>query len=81
MSNDLDRKPPLCKGTVVVSLVAAVTCVLASDALASRLAAEPPVGEQKLTARVAAIVERVRLVDPALVRDLPPEKKIAQWRN
>ena len=81
MSNDLDPRSPLCKGTVVASLVAAVTCALASDALASRLPADPRAGEQELSARVAAIVERVRLIDPALVRDLPPEKKIAQWRN
>ena len=81
MSNNLDPRSPLCKGTVVVSLVAAVTCALASDALASRLPADRCTGEQELSARVAAIVEHVRLVNPALVRDLPPEKKIAQWRN
>ena len=81
MSNDLYPRSPLCKGTVVASLVAAVTCALASDALASRLPVDRCTGEQELSARVAAIVERVRLVNPALVRDLPPEKKIAQWRN
>jgi hypothetical protein len=81
MSNDLDPRSPLLKGTVVVSLVAAVTCAFASDALASRLPADRRTGEQELSARVAAIVEHVRLVNPALVRDLPAEKKIAQWRN
>jgi hypothetical protein len=34
-----------------------------------------------LSARVAAIVERIRLLEPTLLRDLPPEAKIAQWRN
>jgi hypothetical protein len=81
MSNELDRRPPLCEGTLVVSLVAAITGVWASDALASRATAEPRVGEQELSTRVATIVERVRLIDPTLVRDLPPEKKMAQWRN
>jgi hypothetical protein len=81
MSNTRDRKPPLGQGTGVASLVTAVVCVLASDALASRPSVEPYVGEQALSARVAAIVERVRLADPALVRDLPPTMKMAQWRN
>jgi len=81
MSNDLDRRRHLSTGTLVVSLIAAVTGVWASDALASRPAVAPGVGDQELSARVAAIVERVRLIDPALVRDLPPEPNIAQWRN
>ena len=81
MSNDLDLRTPLHKGTVVASLVAAVTCALASDALASRLPADRYSGGQELSARVAAIVEHVRLVNPALVRNLLPEQKIAQWRN
>jgi hypothetical protein len=34
-----------------------------------------------LAARVAAIAERVRSAEPTLVRELPPEVKIAQWRN
>jgi hypothetical protein len=53
---------------------------LASDALASRSPAER-VGEQELSARVATIVERIRLVDPTLVRNVPRDQKIAQWRN
>ncbi len=81
MSNEIDRRPPLGNGTIVASLVAAVACVLANDALASRSSAEPGVGEQQLSTRVATIVERIRLVDPTLLRDLPPDKKIAQWRN
>ena len=80
MSN-LDRRRHLSTGTVVVSLIAAVSSVWASDALASLPTVEPRVGDQELSARVDAIVERVRLIDPALVRDLPPETKIAQWRN
>jgi hypothetical protein len=81
MSNDLDRRPQLSTGTVVVSLIAAVAGVWASDALASRPTVAAGGGDQEFSARVAAIVERVRLVDPALVRDLPPQTKIAQWRN
>jgi hypothetical protein len=41
----------------------------------------PRVSDRELSARVAAFVERVRLVDPALLRDLPQDMKIAQWRN
>jgi hypothetical protein len=67
--------------TIVVSLVAAVTCASTGDALASRPTVEPRVAEQELSTRIAAIIERVRLINPALVRDLPPETEIAQWRN
>ena len=81
MSNNLDRRRHLSTGTVVVSLIAAVTGVWAGDALANRLTVEARVGDQELSTRVAAIVERVRLIDPALVRDLPPQTNIAQWRN
>jgi hypothetical protein len=80
MSNELDRRLPLGQGTAVVCLVALVACALASDAVA-RLPAEPSAGERDLSARVTAIVERIRLGQPALQRDLPPEVKIAQWRN
>jgi hypothetical protein len=67
--------------TILVSLIAAVTCAAGGDAVASRPTGEPRVAEQQLSTRIAAIIERVRLTDPALVRDLPPETNIAQWRN
>jgi hypothetical protein len=54
---------------------------LAGDALARQSPAEPTVTEPELAARVAAIAERIRSAEPALVRELPPEVKIAQWRN
>jgi hypothetical protein len=80
MPNEIDP-PAVARGSVVASLVAVVACVLASPAYASRLPADPGAGEQELSARVATIVERIRLGEPALVRDLPPEAKVAQWRN
>jgi hypothetical protein len=42
---------------------------------------EPSGGDQALSARVSAIAERIRLLEPRLLRDLPPEVKIVQWRN
>jgi hypothetical protein len=81
MSNELDRRPSLGRGTAVVSLTAVLTCALASDALAGRSPAEPSVGERELSARVATIVERICLIKPTLQRDLPPARKIVQWRN
>jgi hypothetical protein len=81
MSTELDRRPHLPAGFVFASLVAAVACVWASDGLASRPTVEPLDHDQELSARVAAIVERVRGVVPTLVRDLTPETKITQWRN
>jgi len=81
MSNHLYRRPPLGQGTVAVSLVAVVACAFASDALANLAPVRPSVSDRELSARVAAFVERVRLVDPALLRYLPQDMKIAQWRN
>ena len=73
--------PASLQGAAVVTLVSAVACALACDARASRLPVEPSAGDQELSARVAAIVERIRLREPTLLRDLPPEATIAQWRN
>jgi len=69
----------LAQGSTIVSLAAVIACTFASDALASQSAAPP--GEHELAARVATIVERIRLVDPTLLRNVPPELKVAQWRN
>ena len=68
------------KGTAF-SVVTAVACVLAGDALAGRPAIGQATGERELSERVAAVAERVRLSAPTLRRELPPEHKIAQWRN
>ena len=81
MSNDHDRKPPAGQGVAIASLVAVVACALAGDALARQSPVEPGVAEPELAARVAAIAERIRSAEPTLVRELPPEVKIAQWRN
>jgi len=75
MSTEPDRRPYVVAGSFVVSLVAAVLVLWASDAVASRPAVEPCVRDQELSARVAAIVERVGRAAPTLVRDLTPETK------
>jgi hypothetical protein len=69
------------QGAAVASLVAVVACVLARDARANRLLIEPSVSNPNLSVRVSAIVERIRLLEPRLLRDLPPEVKIVQWQN
>ena len=81
MSNPQDRKPPAGHAAAVASLVAIVACALAGDALARQSPAGPGVAEPELAARVAAIAERIRSSEPTLVRQLPPDVKIAQWRN
>jgi hypothetical protein len=81
MSNHHDRKPPAGQRAAVASLVAIVACALAGDALARQSPAEPPAAGRELAARVAAIAERIRSAEPTLVRELPPEVTIAQWRN
>ena len=72
---------PLCQGPAITSLVAVVAYALASNALARECPAEPSVGEQTLSVRVGAIAERIRSGQPTLARELPPEAKIAQFRN
>jgi hypothetical protein len=79
MPNQPDN--PFGQRTAVVSLVAALSCAFASDALASGAPAQPTSGEREFSARAATVVERMRLVEPALLRDLPPNMSIAQWRN
>jgi hypothetical protein len=81
MSNELDRRLPVGQGSAALSLVAVLACALASDALASPTPAAPSMGERDLSERVATIIERIRIVEPTLLRDLPPDRKIAQWRN
>jgi len=81
MRKELAHKLVLGRGAAIGSLVVVVACALASDALASSPPAEPSAHERDLSARAAAIVERIRLGDPTLVPALPPETKMAQWRN
>jgi hypothetical protein len=67
------------KGTAF-SLVTAVACVLAGDALAGRPTTDRATGECELSERVAAVAERIRLSAPTLQRELPPTQRIA-FRN
>jgi hypothetical protein len=69
------------QGAALVTLVSVVACALAREVGASRLVVEPSTGDQELSARVSAIAERIRLLEPRLLRDLPPDVKIVQWRN
>jgi hypothetical protein len=79
MSSELGRRPQFSNGTVKASLVAVVACVMATDARADLT--KPRLSARELPARIAAIVDHVRLADPAIVRDLPAEQKIVQFRN
>jgi hypothetical protein len=75
------HKPYLRHGPTVVSLVAALTCAFASDASARPPSVAARVDNEQLAARIGSIVEQIRLHKPTLIRDLPPDAKIAQWRN
>ena len=79
MSNRPDR--PFAQGTALVSLVTALTCAFAGNADASRPAVAPDTGEAKLSARVDALVKRIQAAEPALLRNLPALRNVAQWRN
>jgi hypothetical protein len=65
----------------MASLVAAVACATATDSRANGSVNDPSGSEQTLRARIATIVEQVRRSDPALVKNLPPDLRIVQFRN
>jgi hypothetical protein len=81
MSRKLGCRPAAGQEIAATSLVAIVACALASEALASPSPAAPGPGQRDLSARVAAIVERINLGEPTLIRGLPPERTIMAWRN
>jgi hypothetical protein len=80
MSKDLDHRSAPGE-RAAISLVAALACVLAGEASASTLAVQPGRGDQDLAVRAAAIASLVRQTQPALLQSLPPDVKLAQWRN
>jgi hypothetical protein len=77
MSKQINQKPAAGHEITAVSLVAVVACALAGDALASPSKAHTGA---ELSTRIAIIAERIRLHEPARVRELPTEGRIA-WRN
>ena len=81
MSNKPDRRVTLLQDTAAISLVAALACGLSSQANASRPESESNAAPHTLASRVATIVEWVRAGEPVLLRNLPPETKMAQFRN
>ena len=80
MSKHFDQRSTLGE-RAAVSLVAVLACTLTSEAFASVPAVQPGCGEQDLAARAAAIASLVRQTKPALLESLPPDVKLAQWRN
>jgi len=78
MPGKSSRRSAAGRDLAAISLVATIACAGASGALAGP---SPPDANAALAARVAALVERISLHEPALMRDLPPERNIAQWRN
>jgi hypothetical protein len=81
MPNEPDRSLPEFQGPAVVSLVAAVACALAGEAYASGIPIAPSLDKPELAVRVATVVERIRNAEPTILSNLPPNLRIAQWRN
>jgi hypothetical protein len=79
MTKDLDHRSALGERTAI-SLVALLACVLAGDASASVTSVQPSRSERDLATRAAAIASLVRETQPTL-QSLPPDVKLAQWRN
>jgi hypothetical protein len=81
MSSKLDSSSYLGQGTTVLSLVGVVACLLANDALANAPSAVPDKVERELSARVATIVEQIRLLEPTLLHTLPAGSRTVQFAN
>lgn len=77
MHNRDNRNPATVQDIAAVSLVAIVTCALATDAFASH---PPAPVDAELSARAAAISKRVNASEPALARGLPHRRSLA-WNN
>jgi hypothetical protein len=80
MSKEYYRSSTLNPGKAA-SLTAIVAFALAGNVSATAPSGEPVRSERALSERVAGIAERIRLLEPILQRELPPEAKVAQWRN
>jgi hypothetical protein len=78
MTEKTRRPPALAEDLAAISLVTAIACAFPSGALASPSRSDEG-GE--LSARVAALVERIGRHEPMLLGNLPPDRRIAQWRN
>ena len=64
------------------SLVAMIACVLATDACANSRAVPTKIKNEELSSRVAEIAQLIREIGPINLRDyVPPEVRLAQWRN
>ena len=79
MSGKVHGASNLGSDAAAISLVAAISCALAGDALAS---SPPPAAKgADVSARIAALVQQINGSEPALVRDLGAGRKFVQWRN
>jgi hypothetical protein len=81
MSSKSDRKNCSPQGPAAVSLVAALIGAVSTEAFASQSTNERIRSETDLATRITKIIEWVRVVDPKLIRDLPPDVTTTQWRN
>jgi hypothetical protein len=79
MSTKVDRRQAF-QTTAALSLVSVIACAAAGDATTGSVSAERTFDRQNLPARVSAIAEQIRSLDPAL-DDAAPAVKLAQWRN
>jgi hypothetical protein len=63
------------------SFVATVVCALAGDANATTPVTTAEVDANDFSSRVAAVIQRLRIADPAISRRLPGDRKTVQFGN
>jgi hypothetical protein len=79
MPTKVDRRQAF-QTTAALSLVSVIACAAAGDAKMGSISAERTFDRQDLSARVSAVAEQIRSLDPAL-NDAAPAVNLAQWRN
>ncbi|KFG69665.1 hypothetical protein [Microvirga sp. BSC39] len=66
--------------TAALSLVSVIACAVAGDVTKDLVSVERTFDGKDLPARVSAIAEHIRSLDPVLA-DAGPAVQLAQWRN
>ncbi len=74
-------RTPFSQGTALISIVAALACAFPGNAHAIRPPIDCGTGVGTLSARVAAVAKRIRLIESALPSDLPSDGNVALFGN
>ncbi|MBD2750750.1 MULTISPECIES: hypothetical protein [Microvirga] len=81
MSDKFNLTPTLGRGTVMMSLVAAVACAAAVDPGQIAPSTEYKSNGHDLSPHIEALAMQIRKLDPIFDQNSSPSVQLAQWRN